>query len=229
VPHNDPEFSRYFGVRSCLGSYGMTELIAPVILNDPWSTPRPMSLGRPSLGYAIRIVDDTGRPTPPGRQGNLQIGGVRSLSIFREYYGNAEATREAFTEDGFFRTGDVVTAYEDGWIHYNDRVKDVIKVGGEGVASSEVEAVIRALPEVRETGVVGRPDPVYGEVVVAFVELEATAPPDINERILAHCRASLAKFKVPREIIVLDKVPTIGNGKIHKVKLRESLKEKTPA
>ncbi len=227
VSHHDPDFPVRFGVKTCIGSYGMTELISPVIVGDPWSAPRPGSLGRPSLAYTIRVVDDEGRPVKPGTQGNLLIGGVRGLSIFQEYYGNPAATKDAFDADGFFRTGDVVTAHDDGWIQFGDRAKDVIKVGGEGVASSEIEAVMRKVPGVREAAAVGKPDPTYGELVVAFVELEASAPPDISERILERCRASLAKFKVPREIIVLDALPLVGNGKIHKVKLRDSLKTKS--
>jgi carnitine-CoA ligase len=225
VSHHDIENLARFNVASCIGSYGMTELVAPVIVGDPWAQPRPRSLGRPSLGYRIKIVDDDGALVPPGGTGRLLVGGVRGLSIFLEYDGNPAANGEAFDDDGFFRTGDIATLHEDGWIQFVDRAKDLIKVGGEGVASSEVEAVIRATEGVREAAVVGRPDAVYGEVVAAFVELDAGADEAaIRARILAGCQASLAKFKVPREIIVVAELPRIGNGKIPKAKLRELLK-----
>jgi crotonobetaine/carnitine-CoA ligase len=225
VSHHDARNLARFGVASCIGAYGMTELVAPVIVGDPWSQPRPGSLGRPSLGYRIRIVDDSGAPVAPGGTGRVLVGGVRGLSIFLEYDRNAAANEEAFDADGFFRTGDIATLHEDGWIQFVDRAKDLIKVGGEGVASSEVEAVIRATTGVREVAVVGKPDPVYGEIVAAFVELDPDADPAIiTARILEDCRAALAKFKVPREVVVVAELPRIGNNKIQKEKLRERLK-----
>jgi crotonobetaine/carnitine-CoA ligase len=222
VAHHDPANLARFGVASCIGSYGMTELVAPVILGDPWAQPRPRSLGRPSLGYRIRILDDADRPVAPGGTGRVLVGGIRGLSIFLEYDRNPDANAAAFDADGFFRTGDIATLHADGWIEFVDRAKDLIKVGGEGVASSEVEAVIRATPGVREVAVVGKPDPVYGEVVAAFVELHSGIDEAVAcARIIADCRAALAKFKVPRDIVVVAKLPRIGNNKIQKAKLRE--------
>jgi crotonobetaine/carnitine-CoA ligase len=115
---------------------------------------------------------------------------------------------------------------ENGLIEFGDRSKDVIKVGGEGVSGGEVEAAIAALEGVREVAVVGRPDDMLGEVAVAFVILSADKQADaeaMRTRIADHCRASLAKFKVPREVHIVEDFPRIGFGKIAKVKIREQL------
>ena len=181
-------------------------------------------MGRPSSGYRIFIEDDDGNPVGPGETGTLTVGGVRGLSIFKEYDNRPEANEEAFDEHGRFRTGDRVRLDEDGWITFADRIKDVIKVGGEGVSAFEVETVVAAVSGVRENAVVAGPDPNYGEVAVAFVVPAEGADPDrLKDRILEHCRASLAKFKVPREVIVVDALPRVGFGKISKVALREWL------
>jgi crotonobetaine/carnitine-CoA ligase len=157
----------------------------------------------------------------PGETGQLLIGAERGLAIFQEYVDNPKAMAEAFDAHGFFRTGDLVTLNEDGWITYRDRMKDMIKVGGESVSASEVEAAIMASGSVREAAVVSRPDKVYGEVTVAFVVLREDAAADAVTAIDAHCRKSLAKFKVPRAINVVSELPKIGNNKVHRPALRE--------
>ena len=98
----------------------------------------------------MRIRDPEGKPVRPGETGELMIKGIRGLSIFREYDGDAAATFAAFDADGFFRTGDRVTLLDDSWIKFGDRANDVIKVGGEGVSPSEIEVVIRGVKGVRE-------------------------------------------------------------------------------
>jgi crotonobetaine/carnitine-CoA ligase len=100
-------------------------------------------------------------------------------------------------------------------------MKDMIKVGGESVSASEVEAAIMASGVVRETAVVSRPDKIYGEVTVAFVVLREDAAADAVAAIDAHCRKSLAKFKVPRSINTVSELPRIGNNKVHRPALRE--------
>lgn len=219
-----PQHVAHFGVRE-LTCWGMTELVAQVILGDPWSEQRPGSLGRPSTGYRVTIEDDDGRPVALGQSGHLLVAGSRGVSIFQEYDGDPTATADAFDERGFFRTGDRVILHEDGWIEFADRSKDVIKVGGEGVSAAEIEAVVVAVKGVREAAVVAKPDKVYGEVAVAFVVIDAEAPHDISAHILERCEASLAKFKVPREIMIVPELPRVGIGKIAKAKLRESLRQ----
>jgi crotonobetaine/carnitine-CoA ligase len=152
---------------------------------------------------------------------------VRGESLFAGYYGNPEATAEAFDADGYFRTGDRVTLHEDGSVQFADRVKDMIKVGGEGVSGAEIERIVLAVEGVKETAVVARPDPVYGEVAIAFVVSMPRAGADLPERVIAHCRASLARFKVPREVIVTDSIRSGTLGKISKAELRSRLSQKS--
>ena len=142
-----------------------------------------------------------GRPVQVGEIGALTIKGVRRLSIFKEYDGNPEAAGSAFDGDGFFRTGDRVTLLEDGWIKFSERASETIKVGGEGVSPSEIEAVVRAVPGVRDAAVVAADDDAYGQVPVAFVEAEAAPGRDLESDIQAACRSSLAKFKMPRRMV----------------------------
>lgn len=217
-----PEYEKHFGVR-IVTSWGMTEVIAQGIISDPLMPDRPRTIGRPSLGYQVRVVDDAGNPVGPGATGNLLIKGVRGLSLFAEYFADPEATAQAFDADGYFRTGDRVVVHEDGSLQFADRAKDVIKVGGENVSAAEVERVVAAVAGVKECAVVAKADETYGEVAVVFVTLAAGAPPDVPGRVVEHCRASLAKFKVPREVIVLDEMPRANIGKLAKAELRKRL------
>jgi crotonobetaine/carnitine-CoA ligase len=217
-----PEYQKKLGI-SMMGAWGMTEMVSQGIVSDPWLPQRGGAIGKPSPGYRIRIVDDEGRPVAPGGTGNLLVAGVRGLSIFKEYYANPKATAEAFDADGYFRTGDRVTLHEDGFIEFSERAKDLIKVGGEGVAPAEVERVIAEVAGILEVAVVAKPDAHYGEVVAAFVVVDENhgANEDLCRSVVSHCSASLAKFKVPREIIVLPEMPRVNIGKISKAKLRE--------
>jgi crotonobetaine/carnitine-CoA ligase len=158
-----------------------------------------------------------------GETGELSIKGVRGLSIFKEYDGNPEVTASAFDADGFFRTGDRVTLLDEGWIRFSDRASDIIKVGGEGVSPSEIESVIRSLKGVRDVAIVAAQDEIYGQVPVAFVEAEVAPNRDLESEILASCRRSLAKFKVPRRVVIMSELPRVGNSKIARTKLREML------
>jgi crotonobetaine/carnitine-CoA ligase len=222
VARHDPAHAAHFGVREVSG-WGMTEVVAQAIVGDPFAAQRPGSIGRPSLAYRIAIEDDDGRPVQPGQTGHLLVHGIPGLSIFRRYDGDEGATRDAFDARGFFRTGDRVILHEDGWIEFADRTKDVIKVGGEGVSAAEIEAVIRRVPGVAEVAVIGKPDPVYGEVAAAFVIGANEDHAALEAQILAACSASLAKFKVPRQIVFVPDLPRVGFGKIAKAKLRAQL------
>ncbi|MFN3891650.1 MAG: class I adenylate-forming enzyme family protein [Beijerinckiaceae bacterium] len=222
--NHTPAYAQRFGVRE-VSAWGMTEMVAQGMVGDPWSAQPARSVGRPSLAYRIHIEDDAGRPVAPGETGHLFVTGVRGLSIFREYDGAAQATSDAFDDRGRFITGDRVTLLQDGWIEFADRTKDVIKVGGEGVSGGEIEGCIAQVAGVREVAVVGKPDDTWGEAIVAFVIAGAGADADsLRETIAAHCAASLAKFKRPAEIRMVEDFPRIGFGKIAKVKLRDMLK-----
>jgi crotonobetaine/carnitine-CoA ligase len=223
VARGDSKAQSHNRVPAFVPSWGMTELIAPGIYGDPLSPPSEGALGRRSLAHQVRISDPDGRPVGPGETGELTIKGVRGLSIFKEYDGNPGATASAFDAEGFFRTGDRVTLLEDGWIRFSDRASDIIKVGGEGVSPSEIESVVRGVHGVRDVAVVAAQDAAYGQVPVAFVEAELVPGRDLDGDILAACRSSLARFKVPRRIVIMPELPRIGNAKIAKAKLRQML------
>jgi crotonobetaine/carnitine-CoA ligase len=224
---HDPDRNNYFQVSGCTG-WGMTEVVIPAIAGDASMDQRMLAVGRPYPGYTVRIENEDGSSVKPGETGHLLIGAERGLSIFQEYVENPQAMAEAFDTRGFFRTGDRVTIHEDGWIQFKDRIKDMIKVGGESVSATEVEAAITAAGGIAEVAVVARPDAIYGEVAVAFVVLEQqirnadeqTAHGAVA-RIAAYCDQSLAKFKRPRDIFITPALPKIGNNKINRPALRE--------
>ena len=149
--------------------------------------------------------------------------GVRGLSLFQEYLGNAAATAASFTADGWFRTGDRVDLLDDGSIRFGDRTKDMLKVGGENVAASEIERVIAAVPGVHECAVVARPHRMLDEVPVAFVLPAVGAPPDLVSRITAACASQLADFKHPHEVRLVAELPRSTLEKVAKAQLRQRL------
>jgi crotonobetaine/carnitine-CoA ligase len=185
-----------------------------------------MSIGRAAPEYQIRITDDDGQPTEIGDTGNLSIKGIPGLSLFAEYLHNETATRESFDEHGFFLTGDRVERLTNGFIKFGDRAKDMLKVGGENVAASEIEQVIAMVAGVREAAVVAKKHPMLDEVPVVFIIPHAgveRAPPDLHDTIMAACRNALADFKVPREIRFVDEMPRSTLEKVAKAELRKML------
>jgi crotonobetaine/carnitine-CoA ligase len=185
-----------------------------------------MSMGRAAPEYSIVVRGEDGSPARPGETGDLLVRGVRGLSLFHEYLEDPSATAASFTPDGWMITGDRVTLADDGWLVFADRAKDMLKVGGENVAASEVERVIASLPGVLEVAVVGKPDPMLQEVPVAFVRLQAQAdaqPEAFVASVLEACRTQLASFKLPREVHLLDDFPRATLNKIAKAELRKRL------
>ena len=158
-----------------------------------------------------------------GGSGQLLIRGVRGLSMFHEYLGNPRATAESFDEDGWFRTGDCVNLYEDGVIQFGDRSKDMLKVGGENVAASEVERVVLQVAGVHECAVVAKRHPMLDEVPVLFVLPGKMAGDNLVERITAACNAQLADFKRPHEVRLVSELPRSTLEKIAKAELRRQL------
>jgi carnitine-CoA ligase len=214
-----------FGIK-IIGWWGMTETITHGIIGEVDQPNTPMSIGRAATEYAIRITDDDGSPTPIGGTGNLSIKGVPGLSLFREYLHNEQATRESFDEHGYFLTGDRVTLLDHGFIKFGDRAKDMLKVGGENVAASEIEQVIAVVPGVREAAVVAKKHPMLDEVPVVFIIPQAgveRAPAELHDTVMAACSAALADFKVPREIRFVDEMPRSTLEKVAKAELRKML------
>ncbi|MEQ9520741.1 MAG: AMP-binding protein [Parvibaculum sp.] len=213
----------HFGVTT-MGWWGMTETITHGIVSNPHdkSTP-PMTIGKPAVGYEIAITRDDGTPVAPGETGNLLIKGVPGLSLFLEYLNNPAATADSFDADGFFITGDKVTLLENGFLQFADRDKDMLKVGGENVAASEVERVIMSVPGIAECAVVAKKDKMLDEVPVAFLLVPGGAPAGLADQVIEACKRELADFKVPREIHIVDSLPRSTLEKIAKAELRKRL------
>lgn len=225
----DPPTDRHFRVRT-IGWWGMTETVAHGIVGSVQMRNAPMSLGRPATGYEIHVLDDDDNPVGVGEVGNLYIRGEPGISLFLEYAGDPAATRAAFRPDGLFITGDRVRLGEDGCLHFADRSKDMLKVGGENVAASEVEQVIAEVPGVAEVAVVAMPDPMLDEVPVAFVLPNTQDITDLPNRIAEVCAAKLAPFKQPKLVRIVDKLPRSTLEKVAKSELRtELLSEKSAA
>jgi acyl-CoA synthetase (AMP-forming)/AMP-acid ligase II len=173
------------------------------------------SVGRPCLFLDLDIWDREGASVPAGERGEIVMRGPK---VFKGYWRDPEATATAFA-GGWFHTGDIGVRDDDGYLYIVDRFKDMIVSGGENIASSEIERVLYEHDAVLEAAVVARPDDRRGEVPVAYVVLRhgATATGDA---LLAHCRAQLARFKVPKEIVFLSALPRNPSGKVLKRDLR---------
>lgn len=217
-----------YGIDGFSSAWGMTEMVSQPIIGDPSIGPLMNgAMGRTSFAYDLRIADENGRSVEPGGSGELLIKGTRGRSIFLEYFGEPQQTADAFDEHGYFRAGDRVRLNEDGSITFLDRIKDVIKVGGEGVAAGEIEQAILSVAGVGEVAVVAGPDEMRGEVPVAFIVRDsdvATPNETLSAQIEAHCAGALARFKQPRRILFLDALPKVGFGKISKARLRDMAK-----
>ena len=198
-------------VRVCDG-YGCTEVTSTATMN-PYSAPRSGSVGLPLPGVEVRVVDELGTPLPPGEDGEVC---VRSPGVMTGYWRSPEATAEA-VRDGWMHTGDVGHLDEDGYLYVVDRLKDLIIRGGFNVYPRDVEDVLLEHPSVAQAAVVGRPDEVLGEEVVAFVALSGEATP---EELVAWCRDRLGRHKHPREVRVVDHVPLTSVGKTDRKALR---------
>jgi len=198
--------------------YGLSETGFLTGLQDHEHThERLLSCGRPCPGIDLRVADDSGNTVTVGRPGELV---VRGDNVTRGYWNNPVETAQAF-QNGWFRTGDVASQDSAGYCYILDRLKDMIVTGGENVYSGEVEAVIYAHPAVREAAVFGIPDLKWGELVTACV-VPKPGMAVTSDELVAHCRQSLAIYKIPRRVEFLETdLPKNGAGKILKRVLRE--------
>ncbi len=197
-------------------AYGLTETVSGDTFLDRDSIVSKLgSVGRPCLYLELDIWDEQGGSLPAGERGEIVMRGPK---VFKGYWRDPDATAAAFA-GGWFHTGDIGVRDDDGYLYILDRVKDMIVSGGENIASSEVERVLYEHHAVLETAVVGRADDRWGEVPVAFVVLRQDAIAT-DEELLEHCRAQLARFKVPKEITFLDALPRNPSGKVLKRELR---------
>lgn len=218
---NPPPYVQKFGI-PFLGWFGMTETVALPIVSMHGLPGRELSMGVAAPEYEIEVRRDDGDHVAFGESGAMWIRGVQGLSLFYEYLNNPEATAAAFDDNGWFATGDRVTPYDDGHIRFDGRDRDMLRIGGENVAESEIERVVMSAGGIIECAVVGKHHPMLDEVAVVFV-LTIGPQPDIADRIAAVCREKLADFKTPREIYVVDELPRVTLGKVDKKELRRRL------
>jgi acyl-CoA synthetase (AMP-forming)/AMP-acid ligase II len=209
--------------------YGNTESQSVISLLAPEDhepgNPLLASAGRVAFGWEVRIVDPDGNDVPEDAPGELLI---RGECLFSGYWRDQDATEAAFTEDGWYRTGDIASLSADGYLTILDRATDMIISGGENVYPAEVEAVIAQHPSVAEVAVVARPDPTWGEAphAVMIARPDAAATPD---EIIAWCRDRLAHFKCPKTAEFARELPRTTTGKVLKRELRAQLAEREPA
>ena len=197
-------------------AYGLTETVSGDTFLDRASIRTKLgSVGRPCQYLELDIWDDQGVSLPPGERGEVVLRGPK---VFKGYWRDPESTSAAF-RGGWFHTGDVGVRDDDGYLFIVDRLKDMIVSGGENIASSEIERVLYEHDAVHDAAVIARPDERWGEVPVAFVVVSdgsATTADDL----LDHCRTQLARFKVPRAVVLVDALPRNPSGKVLKRELR---------
>lgn len=203
--------------------YGLTETYGNCNVSDGRLDPRDKvfaTVGRPLDGVIQRIVDpETEEPLPVGRVGEIQV--KRYVTV--GYYKDEEKNREAFTDDGYFRTGDFGFHDEDGYLHFRGRLKEMIKTGGINVAPAEVEEALMRQEGVKQAYVVGIADAVREEVIGALVVLDGPVPEDFDTRLSQALRQELSAYKVPRRIRLVEEasLPLTTTGKVQKNRLSE--------
>lgn len=216
-------FARRFQVPLYEG-YGLTETAAVVALNTP-KAHRPGSVGKPLPGVQVRISDDEGNALPPGQAGEI---GLKGPMVMKGYHNLPAETEAALSPEGYFRTGDLGMLDTDGFLHITGRKKDLIIVSGEKVAPRQVEEALMRHPAVAEAVVVGKRDPVRGEVVVAFVvprDGHSAEPAELRD----YARGQgLAPWQIPREIFVVRELPRSPTGKVLRRELAERTNNSTP-
>ncbi len=215
VPTSLLELYRRRGIYIQFG-FGMTETGPTVfIIEKDYPAAKIGSVGKPQLHVDVRIVDREGRDLPPGERGELLIKGP---GVTPGYWQLPEVTAQTIV-DGWLHSGDVALRDEDGYYYIVDRVKDMYISGGENVYPAEVENVIFEMPQVAEVAVIGVPDDKWGEVGRAIVVVkpgQALA----EQAVIDFCRAKLARYKVPRSTVFVDKLPRNAAGKVVKGELK---------
>jgi fatty-acyl-CoA synthase len=211
--------------------YGLTETYGPIAVcawNPDWDAAGAAEQARlrarqgvsTVVSERLRVVDPEMADVP--RDGRT-LGEIvmRGDNVMAGYYRDVEATREAFA-GGWFHSGDLGVMHPDGYVELRDRLKDVVISGGENIATVEIEQALVAHPSVVEAAVVGAPDERWGEVPVAFITVRGDTPPDPAE-LRTFAAERLARFKLPRRIVVVDELPKTGTGKVQKFALRDQI------
>jgi fatty-acyl-CoA synthase len=202
--------------------FGLTETAPFVsVLDDRNSIRKKGSIGKTPIHTEARIVDPMDRDVPVGEVGELLVKGP---NVFVGYWNKPEATKEAL-KNGWFYTGDLAKMDEEGFLYIVDRKKDMIISGGENVYPVEVEQIIFRMPNVKEVAVVGVPDEKWGESVKAYIVLSDPTKKITLEDVQQFCDGKLARYKIPKNMEIIDQLPRNATGKVLKTVLRKSEKD----
>ncbi len=200
--------------------YGMTETSpGATSLSPTMTTAKQGSVGLPHFFTDVRIADEHGDMVPRGNVGEIEVSGP---NVFLGYHGLPEATAAAFTDDGWFRSGDLGYLDPDGYLFIADRLKDMIISGGENIYPAEVENLIADIEGISGVAVVGVPDERWGEVPWAVVTLHDGAEVDA-EAVRARLDGIVARYKLPKNVVVVEEFPRTASGKIRKADLKAQL------
>lgn len=218
-------FKKLTGIKLMEG-FGQTETTL-TIATMPWMEPKPGSMGLPNPQYDVDLIDYEGRSVEAGEQGQIVIrtGKGKPLGLFKEYYRDAERTREAW-HDGIYYTGDVAWKDEDGYLWFVGRADDVIKSSGYRIGPFEVESALMTHPAVVECAITGVPDEIRGQVVKATIVLskdyKARAGEELVKELQTHVKKVTAPYKYPRVIEFVEELPKTISGKIRRVEIRQN-------
>ena len=210
-------FEEKFAPVVVLEGYGLSESASTTTFNRSAEERKVLSIGKPIWGVEVQVVDEDDKALPPGESNVGEIV-IRGHNIMKGYYNNPEATAEAM-RGGWFHTGDLAYADDDGFYFIVDRKKDLVIRGGYNVYPREIEEVLYAHPAVAEAAVIGKPDDKLGEEVVAWIAVQPGAAVTAEE-LIGYCKERLAAYKYPREIRFVDELPKGPTGKILKKELR---------
>ncbi len=203
--------------------YGQTELTV-TIANYPWMKPKPGSMGKPSPGYSIGLLNDEGKPCEIGEEGQIVIYTDKSVPVgmFKGYYRDPEMTRKVWN-NGIYYTGDMAWKDEDGYYWFVGRADDLIKSSGYRIGPFEVESALLEHPAVLECAITAVPDPIRGQIVKATVVLTKNYQPsdELVKELQDHVKRVTAPYKYPRIIEFVDELPKTISGKIRRVEIRE--------
>jgi len=209
-------------------AYGLTEASPVVTMTEIEDdmTRRTQTVGKPLPGAEVKIMEpETGEPVPCGQSGELW---VRGYLVMQGYYNKPEATREAITEDGWLRTGDLASQDEHGYLKIRGRKKEMMIRGGENIYPREIEEFLKSHPKISDVAVYGVPNRKFGEEVAAAIRLkqDESATP---EEIVSFCTGQIASFKIPKYIQFVAEFPQTASGKLQKYKLQERALRDFPA
>jgi acetyl-CoA synthetase len=203
--------------------YGQTEMIL-VIGTFPWMEPKPGSMGKPSAGWEIDLLDEKGNSCEVGEEGQIvvRVGATRPVGMFLGYHGDPELTARVW-HDGVYYTGDMAWRDEDGYFWFVGRADDVIKSSGYRIGPFEVESALLTHPAVLECAVTAVPDPDRGQVVKATVVLAKGYAPgqELVADLQDHVKKVTAPYKYPRIVEFVTELPKTISGKIRRVEIRD--------